>query len=785
MPQHLILPDPRRLPSRRASGAGGGGPQRQRGEHGRHLRQQLQSIVQAPSRLDQGVDPALVFKIRAASRPTDTAFDGRGLQLLGETVDYTYFVLADGGATTLASAIGGYRTTGNLSSFFDLINDIELYGSEDRRGPGVDELAVGDEQVAGDLHTVDVSVWPAADYQEATRRLQIVEAVLARVGGQIQLRSVSARRTYLRVSTTLDGVNDLLETSVVELVRSPPVPFLDFREWRDVATDELDRDTEPSAVVGILDDALADGHPLLTGLVLSTDDLAPSSYVWQKPGSHGTEVAGRAVYPGLPDDLRNGRTITAYGAVRGMRILEPDPGTRGGTATRFATYALPHELIAEGIRYLHSEHGVRVFNLSVGYADPFDAIHVGPLTEIIDDLVRELNIVVVVPTGNAPISRDARTPSGHHIRDDKPRYFFSAEHRLSEPGPAALAVTVGSVALSGAAAELANRIGWLAAAEENEASPFSRTGPGIGTTTQRRNKPDVVHYGGNVVVNDTGNTVPDDPGASLVSTSFRQGDGRLFAAVNGTSFAVPAVARVAADIAHEYPEASANLIRALLASGTTEPSPAARISNLAQRAQVYGLGTPTRERATTSGATRVTMTYDGAMAIDTVQIHPLALPELFRRGNGAARTITIALAFDPPVRRQRREYLAGSMKLDIYRDIDADELAEILVKQDPDDPTDLITGRRRLTLAPGSNSYTNSTLQLRRWTRTNSFATDDETFYLVVTHRAQTWARNDPGYQQQNYALAVTLEDQALVQADLYSLLTQQVLLPARVRVRA
>jgi len=73
----------------------------------------------------------------------------------------------------------------------------------------------------------------------------------------------------------------------------------------------------------------------------------------------------------------------------------------------------------------------------------------------------------------------------------------------------------------------------------------------------------------------------------------------------------------------------------------------------------------------------------------------------------------------------------------------------------------------------------------RRWTARNSFVNDEETFYVVVTHKAQTWARNEPGYAEQSYALAVTLEDQNLVQADLHQLLTQQVQVPARLRVRA
>ncbi len=779
MPEHLLLPEPRRLPSRRAGGAGGGAPQRQRGDHGRHLRQQLANTARAPRRIDQGIDPSLVFKIKARSRPDEAAFEGRGLRVLGETLDYTYFVLADDQGTALSQAIGHYIRTGDLRSFFNLIDDIEPYGSEDRLGPGIDELLTGYVGV----QTVDVSIWPAGTLQEAQARVRTVEAVLARSEGQILLRSVTARRSYLRVALNSDGLRDLLETSVVEVIRTPPVPFLDFRDWRDLGAGELTVVTQASATVGILDDSPETGHPLLNGHVLSDESLAPANYQWQRRGSHGTEVVGRVLYPDLHEELRDVLPLTAVGTIRVVRILEPDP-SRANEAPRFATYALPHELVDQAIRHLHDRYGVRVFNLSVGYAEPFNDIHVGPLTETIDDLIRELNIVVIVPTGNATIDLSGRTASGHHVIDDKPVYFFTPEHRLSEPAPAGLAVTVGSIALSGAPAELPNRIGWRAAADADEASPFSRSGPGLGTTQRRTNKPEVTHYGGNVVINDSGHAVPNDPGASIVSTSSRLGDGRLFAAVNGTSYAVPAVARIAADITHEYPEASANLVRALLASSAIPTPPATTLAEPHERARVYGYGMPRRDRAITSDSRRVTMTYDGQMPIDTVQIHPLPVPEIFRRGNGGERTISAALAFDPPVRRQRREYLAASMKVDIYRDIDSDELANMLRKQDPDDPNDLISDRRRLKLEPGSNSFTNSTMHFRCWPAKKSFVNDEETFFVVVTHKAQTWARNDPSYSEQSYALAVTLEDRHLVQADLYQLVRQQVKVPARLRVR-
>lgn len=779
MADHLLLPDPRRLPSRRVSGSGAGGPARHWGQHGGHLETQLAQVVRAPRRINQGVDPRLVFKIRAASRPADTGFQGRGLQILGETVDYAYFVMSDDNGAALSAAISSYSSGGVQRSFFDAVNDIEPYGPADRKGPGVKGLS----GFSGTI-VVDIGIWPADNHGEAVVRATTVENALSTSLGRVLLRSTSARRNFLRVEVDEQGLQDLLEISVVEVVRTPPVPFLDFREWRNLSVGDLSLTTAPSSTVGVLDDSPATAHPLLAGLVQSVDSLAPADYQWQLQGHHGTEVVGRVLYPNLAEEIRTLSPMTASGTVRVVRILEPDP-LRADSPPRFATYDFPHEIVNQAIRHLHGTYGVRIFNLSLGYAEPFDDLHVGPLTEVIDDLVRELDIVVVVPTGNTGTSMDGRTDSGHHVLDDKPEYFFSPEHRLSEPGPAALAITVGSLALSGAAAEMPNRFGWQAVSAEDELSCFSRTGPGLGTAKKRVNKPDVSHYGGNLVINDSGYVVRNDPGTGMVTPSFRQGDGRLFASVTGTSFAAPAVARVAADIAHAYPDSSANLIRALLVAGAAPTAPANTIGDLHRRTGMYGNGRPSSRRSIDSEARRTTMTYDGAMPIDTVQIHPLPVPEIFRRGSGGERTITVALAYDPPVRRQRREYLASSMKVNIYRDIDPDELAEMLIKQDPDDSQDLIADRRRLKMTPGSNSFTNSTLQLQRWTASRSFTDDDETFFVVVTHKAQTWARSRSDYETQSYALTVTLEDQHLVQADLHQLLTQQVRVPARARIRA
>lgn len=774
MPDHLLLPEPRPVGSRRAGGGGGQPPSRERTGHGRKLRQQLRQIVAAPRRLDLGVDPDLVFKLAATARPGDGALEGRGLQVLGETREFTYFVLASDEAAGLASVLSAYTADGTQRSLIDLIDALEPYGPDDRRGSGLDPLPTTPTRV-------DITVWPSETYPEAQRRARIVETILDGRGITPERQSISSRRSLIRAVLDPEALADVLAISVVERVRTPPIPFLDWSDWRTLAADDLHRTEHASAVVGVLDDAPASGHPLLTGLIESIDPIGPADYPWQQPGHHGTQIAGRVLLPDLMTELRDGIPITARGTLRVARILEPVPNDPDHA--RFATSWFVHELVETAIRDLHQRYGVRVFNLSAGFSEPYDDLHLGELTETIDELVRELGIVVVVPTGNTAFHQ-ATTPSGHHVVEDYPTYLLAAEQRLAEPGPAALAITVGAVAHSDAPAELPNRLTWRAAATVDQLSPFSRVGPGTGPAAGRHNKPDVVHDGGNAVVNDVDLVVRNEAGASIVSTALNATTGALFSACNGTSFAAPAVARVAADISHAYPDASANLVRALLAQSASRIPQPSDPSDDSGYAALYGLGRPNSDRAISSGARCATMIFDGAMAVDTVKLHPVPVPEAFRVGSGAARTITLTLAFDPPVRRQRREYLAAAIQLDLYRDIDPDDLAAILERQDRDDSRAPITDRRRLTLRPGSNSLRSTTLQRRSWTATNSFANDADVFYVAVTHRAATWARDTPEYTTQDYALTVTLEDQQLQRADLRALLVDHVRLPARVRIR-
>jgi hypothetical protein len=227
MPENLILPAPTPLGSRRTGGGGGAIPRRNRSEHGSKLQRQLQAVI--PPREIEGVNPDLVFKIKTQARPDEATLSGRDLQMLGETADFQYFVFTSGGGESLSNALTRYIETGEFRTLFDNIEDIEPYGSEDRAGEGIERFVAGFDG----SEILDVLVWPSSTYQEAAARAQIIEDIVSNGAGTILFKSVSIRRTYIRVLANNSVLTSLLNEPVVELVRTPPVPFLDFRDWWD------------------------------------------------------------------------------------------------------------------------------------------------------------------------------------------------------------------------------------------------------------------------------------------------------------------------------------------------------------------------------------------------------------------------------------------------------------------------------------------------------------------------------------------------------------------------
>lgn len=783
MSDHHRMGAPSPLGDRRQSGGGGGTPQRNPSRHGQKLTDDLSEALATPrSPVAEGVDPRHVFKVRAASRVAESGWSGRGLELLGESTEgWTYFVLtSDPAGTQLASDIARYASApdeegakADLSSVFGLIEEVRPYGREDRQGPGLDGL---DLEVPA---LVDVELWPSPDRQEATRRLAEVAAVLEQTRGEILVQDARPQFSVARARVNEQGLDALLDLPVVERVRTPPEPFIEPSDWLRAQVDDLEILTEDSEPVGVIDDGIIGNHPLLQGVLLAAISVPDDSYFSAPPGSHGTMVAGLAAYADFAAPLRDGTALVAK-PIYGARVLEPHPTHPG--RTRFPDAVLEHVATEEAIRRLHAS-GVRVFNLSITDEFAYSGPHVSIWTESIDALVRELGIVVVVSAGNVPAILGGQAPDGSDYRRGYPAYCLTPDARIAEPGVAALALTVGSVARSAGPATPAgvSHAGSRGIAEVGEVSPFSRTGPGFSDSGAV--KPDVVDFGGNWVLTDTGSLEVNNPGVSVVALSADPGR-RLFTIGNGTSYSAPRVARLAADVWHRYPSASANLIRALVAISGRTPD-GVRPADAGDRLKAFGHGRPAVERASESGGNRTVLVYEGVVCTDDALVHAIPIPEEFARGR-SPRRIRVALAFDPPVRRQRREYLAGRLAADLVRNMDLGEIADIFGAQDADDSTPLPRNRRRPDLAPGTNSFTKSTVLVREWLPKQLNVDDGDTYYVVVTHRMTSWADQlADAYTEQSYALAVELVDEGRVDLDLHELVRPRLEVPTEVAVRA
>ena len=163
---------------------------------------------------------------------------------------------------------------------------------------------------------------------------------------------------------------------------------------------------------------------------------------------------------------------------------------------------------------------------------------------------------------------------------------LTADHRVCNPGTAALAVTVGSIARNDSmAVQLVGRIlripDAVPGAPRGGPSPFTRTGPGCSYRRDNQSiKPEFADYGGNYALQRMGaegfrwndwHFLVGEP------TIIREQDGRFIGSRTGTSFSCPHVAHAAA-LAERSLEglfgapASANAVRALVASTARTPA---------------------------------------------------------------------------------------------------------------------------------------------------------------------------------------------------------------------
>jgi hypothetical protein len=319
----------------------------------------------------------------------------------------------------------------------------------------------------------------------------------------------------------------------------------------------------------------------------------------------------------------------------------------------------------------------------------------------------------------------------------------------------------------------------LPIAQEDQPFPLGRSGFSVG----RAIKPDMVEHAGNVAVMRIGGRLRLT-GLGIISTCGDFANGRALAEDVGTSYAAPQVAHRAARLLGELPEASANLLRALLAAHARWPKPCIVLLNGAGNAegkrkllQLVGYGRIDDDALYRSVDQAVTLLAEDRIANDKCHFYELPIPACFWSSGRRQREITVALAYSPDIRTTRLDYRMSKLWYTLVKAGDLDEV-ETAFKKNREEGMGEIDRNRWLS----NLERKAGTLQVSRW-GFKAPPRNGEKVFAVVTRQDTPWGTVADG--EEAYALVAVLADRDNAQANLYAEVRAQLEARAQARARA
>jgi len=280
------------------------------------------------------------------------------------------------------------------------------------------------------------------------------------------------------------------------------------------------------------------------------------------------------------------------------------------------------------------------------------------------------------------------------------------------------------------------------------------------------------------------NVLPDGVAGVSVLTLSSGEKSSLFHFCSGTSFAAPRVANLAAQLFTKYPDASSNLIRALIVNSAILPreippefqchnkqSEGEKKKQIKNQLAIYGYGQSDLERAMYSAENYVVLSEDNIL-IPVGKFHIYEIPQLpaeFFEVKGT-RILSITLAFDPPTRPTRGDsYLGVTMEFNLFRGIDRESIVNAYVDASKSGSPDKFTeisldnlqkkhkGKSIITkLCPSSTLRKKGTLQKGQVEITPNGKKYNNVPMTLVVSCNRKWANPDE-IQTQRYALVASI----------------------------
>jgi hypothetical protein len=748
--------------------------------HAKNLLDQLAESANAQQGV-AGFDPRLLVKLKVEGISPDLLESIPGIQLVSQEEKAIVVVFVDDAAKGEFHRRLQQMTQGSAPTRKDVlyaIKGVENWQRKDRLGPAFEREY--DSLPVNEPFALDVELWPLERFDQ---RKQMLDAFVAWSKQQrIEVLDSLDRETLvlLRVRTARLGAEAILEHRDVRTVDLPPRIQLDLglakvplQEFAPVLPPP-----ENAPRIAILDSGIASGHPLIGPAVGDAQSFLNGKGQHDENG-HGTMVAGLALYGDVARGIETKRFAPEFWLLSG-RVTDEN--------NRCDDKLIEKQVIA-AVESFVTDYGCRIFNLSLGDEEkPYTDGHVGPWASLLDELARVHQVLFIVSAGNF---RGTEKLPRNWLKQ-YPDYLLDRAARLIDPAPALNALTVGSIARH-EQPRMSQRFpkdpAYQPIARAGEPSPFSRSGFSVGKAI----KPELVDYGGNWHVDSRGSSAPVD-GADLgeISTSLRflpGNGGNLFQAGCGTSFSAPRVAWLAGMLLKKYPNASANLLRALLVAHAHVPE--ATVNRLAtgdatkdeeRVLQLAGFGRPDVEAALTSTERRVTLIAEAELEENRCHFFEIPVPDDFAKTpHRRPRRITVSLAHAPLVRRTRLDYKGSEFSFRLERQQTADRVFALYKRAPPKTKQEKLKAELG-DFRPTARVRSNGTVQAATWLigQTNSKWTEEKLF-VVVTRTVPEWALEK--MEKEPYALTVVLEDRSEEQVRLYTQIRDRLRERERVRL--
>jgi hypothetical protein len=738
--------------------------------HGETIKSKVDAAVAEQTALPQikGIDPELILKVSLAAPVQEDAWRLAGFNILAQEPNNILVVFSDDTElrefrARLAEYQKGPQGEQKAPSHNALLACIEEVGGiapTDRIGPRLRSEGIASPGAidAQEAYTVDIELWDAPTRQDREVRVQNVVTHIEGREGEVLSRYVGdVGLIVLRARLRGSLLRDVLALPLIACVDRPPIPDLGERDPPVVTLVDLPEPAHPdddAPLIGIIDSGSTE-HPLLVPSLQDSIGV-PQSLGTADIWGHGTKVAGIAAFGDLRECVST-NTFASPVRIISAKVVN-DQGQFDDTAT------IPAQM-QEAILALN-KRGCRVINIALGdrHRIPYDGGRVSQWAATLDTLARELDVVIIVSTGNsAGGDRAPWGPQAEHITQNYPDYLVGSANRIIDPATAAIALTVGSLAhANGLPTENLAGAELRAITSLNMPTPVTRCGPGANKAI----KPDLVDYGGTCLFDGMGPRIATghhyaSAGMLTLRPDYLAG---LLTAATGTSMAAPRIAYKAALLLRAMPAASANMIRALLALSARVPPEAIqclnRLGDSAARA-CCGYGVPDVARALDSEERRVVLIADQQeLATDQFALYRVPLPKDFQTTKGR-RSIRVSLAFDPPVRHTRLEYLGLRLNYHLIRGMKPDDIFEHFRQRAKEEGQFIdLPGTAKCALEPSRDIRGTSTLQAATFKIARNIDRYGDDYYLVV-FAERRWAGEEVTHQR--FAVAVELEHEAQI----------------------